>query len=89
VPTCKLLPFTVNDADAIAPVPESAKVADPSDWLPSMNATVPAGALVPLTAVTFAVNCVVPPCGMLAEFAVSVVDVPTPAGALAHLVTRL
>ena len=56
LPACKLAPVTVKDAVAAAPVPAGVKIADPSDWLPFVNATVPVGAVVPLTAVTFAVN---------------------------------
>ena len=89
LPGDKLVPFTVNAADAAAPVEAAVRGADPSDWLPTVNTTVPAGAFDPLTAVTVAVNFVLPDGGMLAELAVSVIVVPVPAGALAHLVTRL
>jgi len=49
-----LLPFTVNTAVAVTPEPAS--VAEPNATFPAENVTLPAGAALPLAALTVAVN---------------------------------
>jgi hypothetical protein len=58
LPALNLLPGTLNTAVAVAPVaaPVAVKVALPSEVVPIANVTLPAGAALPLAALTVAVN---------------------------------
>ena len=87
LPAVRLVPFTVSTAVDVAP--ETIAAAEPSDAPPAEKATLPVGGLAPVTAVIFAVNCVVALGAILAGLAVSVMVVPIVTGKLAHLVTRL
>ena len=80
LPAASWLPFTATEAVAVPPDPERSAV--PSATLPSMNATDPAGVVVPLPALTVAVSVVVPVEAMLPGLAVSVVVVGPPVGAV-------
>ena len=61
----------------------------PDQFPPLTNTMVPVGTVVPLTGVTFAVKTVEEDEAMLVGLAASVILVPTAAGALDQLVTRL
>jgi hypothetical protein len=87
LPAVRLDPFTVRLA--LEAAPDTIAAAEPSDTPPAVNVTLPVGGFAPVTAVIFAVNCVVALCTMLAGLAVSVMVVPMVTGRLAHFVTRL
>jgi hypothetical protein len=87
LPADKLVPFTVRVAVAVDPLGINA--AEPRDTPLTVKDTLPAGGFEPVTALTFAVSCVLALCAMLAGLAVSVKVVPIAVGRLAHLVTRL
>ena len=73
-PAARLTPFTVNAA--VGPVADAVSVAVPSTVFLTANATMPAGALLPLTGFTTAVNTVDPVCAMPGGFAVAAIEVP-------------
>jgi hypothetical protein len=58
LPALNLLPATLNTAVAVPPVavPVAVKVALPSEVVPIANVTFPAGAALPLAALTVTVN---------------------------------
>jgi len=85
LPTLNLLPATLNTAAAVLPV--AVNRALPSEVFPIANVTLPAGAELPLAALTVAVNWVVALCAMAAGLAVSAVVVAT-AGAVTTTVTE-
>ena len=89
LPVDRLVPLTVKDAEAVVPDEGAVKVTDPSQFPPLTNTMVPVGTVVPLTGVTFAVKTVEEDEAMLVALAASVILVPTAAGALDQLVTRL
>src|ERR1035438_5400511 len=86
LPAANWLPFTVTEAVAVPPEPD--RFAVPSVTLPSMNATGPAGEVVPLPAMTVAVSVVEPVETMLAGLAVSALVVAPPVGAVTVTVTE-
>lgn len=74
---------------AVAVDPLGVSAAELRDTPPAVKVILPEGGLDPVTALTFAVSCVLALCAMLAGLAVSVKVVPIAVGRLAHLVTRL
>jgi hypothetical protein len=68
---------------------EATTGAEPSEAVPAENVTVPVGELLPVTAVTVAVNWTALFCATLAGLAVTRVVVPTPGGTTGQLVARL
>ena len=92
LPGDRLLALTGNVAvpAAVGDVAvEATTGAEPNETVPAENVTVPAGELLPVTAVTVAVNWTVPFWATIAGLAARRVVVPIPAGTLGHLVARL
>lgn len=75
LPAARLLPLTVRVA--MDEEPDAVSAADPSDTLPRLKVTVPAGAALPAGPFIVAVTCVDAVCAMLAALAVTVVVVAT------------
>jgi tetrahydrodipicolinate N-succinyltransferase len=68
-PAARLLALIVNDAV------DAARMADPSEVVPSVKATLPVGVVVPDAGFTVTVNCVVADAAMLDGVAVTAVVV--------------
>jgi hypothetical protein len=69
--------LALTGSDAVAVPPEPARLAVPSNVLPSVKETEPVGVALPLAAFTVAVSVVVLPAAMLAGLAATVVVVAT------------
>jgi hypothetical protein len=86
-PVARLAALTVKVAEE--EVPETSTGAEPNLALPTEKDTVPVGLAEPVTALTIAVNCVVPVAERDVGQAVRVVVVPEPTAVPCHFTARL
>ena len=77
-PTFRLLPFTARVAVAV--LAETVSDTEPSCVVPSINETVPVGAMLPDTGFTVATTCVLAVCANDAGVADTLMDVATTGG---------